>query len=100
MIKFKGIDYINDVLKYKGAYVYVLKNDLILNDDEILPEDFILMSAYNDNKLIGKIEEYRNDNGNKMIKVCGKYIPYNKDFITKIDKENKIIYFEGIEVFL
>ena len=28
MIKFKGIDYINDVLKYKGAYVYALKNDI------------------------------------------------------------------------
>ena len=100
MIKFKGIDYINDVLKYKGAYVYVLKNDIELNDDEILPEEFLLMNAYNNDKLIGKIEEYRNDNGNKMIKVSGKYIPYNKDFITKIDKKNNAIYFHGIEVFL
>ena len=55
---------------------------------------------YDNDKLIGKIEEYRNDNGNKMIKVSGKYIPYNKDFITKIDKKNNAIYFHGIEVFL
>ena len=58
------------------------------------------MNAYNNDKLIGKIEEYRNDNGNKIIKVSGKYIPYNKDFITKIDKKNNAIYFHGIEVFL
>lgn len=100
MVKFKGIDYINDVLKYKGAYVYILREDLHLNDDEILPEDLINMNVYNNLKLVGKIEEYRNDNGNKMIRVNNKYIPYNKDFIDKIDKSNNIIYFKGIEVFL
>lgn len=100
MIKFKGIDYINDVLKYKGAYVYILRSDLILNDDEVLEEELLQMDVYNNDKLIGKIEEYRNDNGNKVLRVSGKYIPYNKDFITKIDKINKRIYFHGIEVFL
>ena len=60
MIKFKGIDYINDVLKYKGAYVYVLKNDIELNDDEILPEEFLIMNVYNNDKLIGKIDSICN----------------------------------------
>jgi 16S rRNA processing protein RimM len=36
MVKFKGIDYINDVLKYKGSKVYIDESILNLKDDEIL----------------------------------------------------------------
>lgn len=100
MVKFKGIDYINDVLKYKGSKVYIDESILNLKDDEILISDLINMDVYNDNKYVGKITEYRSDNGNNMLRVNNKLIPYNKDFITKIDKENKIIYFHDIGVFL
>ena len=100
MVKFVGIDYINDVIKYKGSSVYVLEGDLSLEDDEILENEFYGMKVYSNEKEIGIITEYRNDNGNKMIRVNDKFIPYNKDFITKIDKMNKIIYMHDIEVFL
>lgn len=100
MVKFKGIDYINDVLKYKGSKVYIDESILNLKDDEILISELINMNVYNDNKYVGKITEYRSDNGNNMLRVNNKLIPYNKDFITKIDKENKIIYFHDIGVFL
>lgn len=100
MVKFKGIDYINDVLKYKGSKVYIDESILNLKDDEILISELINMDVYNDNKYVGKITEYRSDNGNNMLRVNNKLIPYNKDFITKIDKENKIIYFHDIGVFL
>ena len=100
MVKFKEIDYINDVLKYKGSKVYIDESILNLKDDEILISDLINMDVYNNNKYVGKITEYRSDNGNNMLRVNNKLIPYNKDFITKIDKENKIIYFHDIGVFL
>lgn len=100
MVKFKGIDYINDVLKYKGSKVYIDESILNLKDDEILISELINMDVYNDNKYIGRITEYRSDNGNNMLRVNNKLIPYNKDFITKIDKENKSIYFHDIGVFL
>ena len=100
MVKFKGIDYINDVLKYKGSKVYIDESTLNLKDDEILISELINMDVYNDNKYVGKITEYRSDNGNNMLRVNNKLIPYNKDFITKIDKENKSIYFHDIGVFL
>ncbi|UKI57791.1 MAG: hypothetical protein L6V81_11045 [Clostridium sp.] len=38
------------------------------------------MDVYNDNKYVGKITEYRSDNGNNMLRVNNKLIPYNKDF--------------------
>lgn len=100
MVKFKGIDYINDVLKYKGSKVYIDESILNLKDDEILISELINMDVYNDNKYVGKITEYRSDNGNNMLRVNNKLIPYNKDFITKIDKKNKSIYFHDIGVFL
>jgi len=100
MVKFKGIDYINDVLKYKGMSVYALKSDLSLNDSELLESDFSHMKVYSNGKEVGIITEYRNDNGNKMIRVNDKFIPYNKSFIEKIDKKNNIIYMRDIEVFL
>lgn len=100
MVKFKGIAYINDVLKYKGSKVYIDESILNLKDDEILISELINMDVYNDNKYVGRITEYRSDNGNNMLRVNNKLIPYNKDFITKIDKENKSIYFHDIGVFL
>ena len=100
MVKFIGIDYINDVLKYKGCNVYINMDDLELNEDEIRECELINMKVYSKDKELGIITEYRNDNGNKMIRVNDKFIPYNKDFIEKIDKQNKVIYMHDIEVFL
>lgn len=100
MIKFVGIDYINDVLKYKGSYVFVDKDSLNLDENELLIDEILDMNIYSENKLIGKVSEYRSDNGNKMIRVNNKFIPFNNDFISKIDKKNSIIYMHDIEVFL
>ena len=100
MVKFKGIDNINNVLKYKGSKVYINEEDLKLKDDEILISELLNMDVYNNDKLVGTITEYRSDNGNNMLRVNDKLVPYNKDFITKIDKENKCIYFHDIGVFL
>ncbi len=100
MVKFVGIDNINDVIKYKGASVFINEEDLNLGDDEILTEELIGMKVYNGNSLVGNITEYREDNGNKNIRVNDKLIPFNKDFISKIDKQNKEIHFHDIGVFL
>ena len=100
MVKFVGIDNINDVIKYKGAGVFINEEDLHLGDDEILTEELIGMKVYNDNSLVGNITEFREDNGNKNIRVNDKLIPFNKDFISKIDKQNREIHFHDIGVFL
>ncbi len=100
MVKLYGIDHINDVLKYKGSDVYIGEESLNLKENEILVSDLTNYEVYNNDEYVGKIEEYRCDNGNKLIKVNNKYIPYNNNFILKYDKINKRIYFNGIEVFL
>ena len=75
-------------------------SDLNLSDDEILVSEYPLYEVYDNDNLVGRITEYRNDNGNEMIRINDKFIPYNKDFITKIDKDNKKIYMHDIGVFL
>lgn len=97
MIKFKGIETINEVIKYKGHKVYILKETLNLGEDEILIDELINMQVIFNDKILGEVEEYRNDSGNKIIKVSGKYIPYNKNFIEKIDKKERKIYYKNIE---
>lgn len=97
MVKFKGIDNITDVLKYKGSAVYVNIDDLKLKDDEILIEELLGMSVIVDNKLLGSITDYIDNNGNKLVVVNNKYIPYNKDLIEKIDKINRKVYYKNID---
>lgn len=97
MIKFKGIETINEVIKYKGQKVYILKETLNLGEDEILIDELINMQVVFNNEILGEVEEYRNDSGNKIIKVSGKYIPYNNNFIEKIDKKERKIYYKNIE---
>ena len=84
MVTFEGMESINDVLRLKGLKVYVTKEELNLNDDEVLPEELLEMNVISNDKNYGKITEYRSDNGNKMIRVNNKFIPYNKDFIIKL----------------
>lgn len=98
MVKFKGIDNINDVLKYKGKKVYVLKSNLNLSEEEILDEDLIGMKAIFNNKIIGTIEEIDNYNGNKVIYLDNELIiPYHKNFIKNIDLNKKEITFINLE---
>ncbi len=97
MVKFKGIGSITDVLKYKGSAVYVNIDDLKLKDDEILIEELLGMSVIVDNKLLGSITDYIDNNGNKLVVVNNKYIPYNKDLIEKIDKINRKVYYKNID---
>ena len=73
MVKFKGIDNINNVLKYKGSKVYINEEDLKLKDDEILISELLNMDVYNNDKLVGKITEYRSDNGNNMLRVNSEF---------------------------
>lgn len=97
MVKFKNINSITDVQKYKGEQVYIIKSTLNLKDNELLPEELIGMEIIFKDKTLGKIEEYRKDSLNKLIKVNGTYLPYNEYFIDKIDKKYNKIYYKNIE---
>lgn len=101
MICLKGYNNINEVLKYKGLYAFINKEDLILELDEYLDEDLIDLEVFinNDKKgIVTNIVRYPN---NSLIEVTNndkKYlIPNNKNIIESIDLNNKKIIIKDIK---
>ena len=97
MLTFKEYNYINDVLKFKGKKVYALKSDINLKEGEYLLTDYIGLSAYYKDEMVGKITDIIDNNGYKLFKIESKYIPFNKEFIESIDMKEKKIILKNVE---
>ena len=101
MITLKGYSNINEVLKYKGKYVYVDNKDIVLDNNKYLDEDLIGLNVIyedNDKGIITDIERYDktvlfNIKGNDKEYL----IPYNDNLIDKIDINDKKIYIKDIK---
>lgn len=101
MITLKGYSNINEVLKYKGKYVYVDNNDIVLDNNKYLDEDLIGLNVIyedNDKGVITDIERYEktvlfNIKGNDKEYL----IPYNDNLIDKIDINDKKVYIKDIK---
>ena len=93
MITMKGYNDINQILKYKGDYVFVNKEDLLLEEGQYLDEDIIGLSVYVDNKLLGKVQKIEKHSVNEILVVKNAeknyLVPYNFDIIVSIDLEKK-----------
>ena len=101
MITLYNYNNINDVLKYKGEYVFINREDLILNNNEYLDEELIGFKInYNnlDNIVVKSIEKYNNI---KFLKVNYndkfKLIPLNNGIIENIDFNKKEITIKDIK---
>ncbi len=95
MITMGSYNDINQVLKYKGDYVFVNKEDIKLGENEYLDEDIIGLDVYvENNKYLGKVKEINDHGKNRLLMVTDKktyLIPYNSDIILSIDiKNNKM----------
>ena len=96
MITMDGYNDINEVLKYKGDYVFVNKEDIKLNENEYLDEDIIGLNVCVENKVLGIVKRIENHNGNELLIVNNNekryLIPYNFDIIVSINlNEGKIV---------
>jgi 16S rRNA processing protein RimM len=99
MIMMDGYNDIDQVLKYKGDYVFVNKEDIILKENEYLDEDIIGLTVIDGDNIIGKIKRIDNHNGNEVLIITGDreyLIPYNFNFIDKIDLNSKKMYVKNI----
>ena len=99
MVTFYNLNNINDVLIYKGEDVFIKKEDIKV--DDYFDEDLIDLEVFSKDKYIGKVKRIlkgvKNDNlivDNNGIK---NLIPNIKEFIEKVDFENKKIYIKEIE---
>ena len=95
MVTFDGYDNINQVLKYLKENVYVNRDDLELSSADYLLSDLIGMEVIEDEEVLGKVVDYVYNKSNILLVIEGRisfYIPYQGDFILKVDLINKKIY--------
>ena len=101
MITLIGYSNINEVIHYKGDYLFINKEDLILNNDEYLNEDLIGFKViYNNlnNIYVVGIEKYPSS---EMLKVNYndnfKLIPITNGIIDNINFSKKEITLKDIK---
>ena len=93
MITMNGYNDINEVLKYKGDYIFVNKEDVVLYENEYLDEDIIGLNVYVDDRLLGKVNRIEKHSVNEILVVKNDeknyLVPYNFDIILSIDLEKR-----------
>lgn len=97
MITFEEINNINDILEYKGQNIYINKEEI---KNITLNEELINYEVYSD-RYIGKIIKLMKNKIYDILVVKNEekeyLIPNIKEFVIKIDSENKKIYINEIK---
>ena len=95
MITLQGISDINDVLQYKGSYIYIDKSSL----NVIYDEDYIGLEVYTDHYIGVVTDIIKNYQSIFVVKNQEKkyLIPNVKEFIDKVDFEQRKIYIHEIK---
>jgi 16S rRNA processing protein RimM len=86
---------IDDVLKYKGKYVYIKRKDLELKDSDYLLQEIIGFEIVEDKKTLGKIIDIVYNSKQVLLKANGEkefYIPFLDEYIIKVDNISKKVY--------
>ena len=100
MITMNGYDNINQILKYKGEYVFVNKEDVVLEVGEYLDEDIIGLKVFCDNRELGVVKRIDKHGINEILVVKNLeknyLIPYNFDIIMSINLNEKIMTVKNI----
>lgn len=104
IMKFDGINSIDELMEYKGCSLYVPEEDLKedLEEDEFLTSDLVGMEVFANNKKIAVVVGLSNNGGTDLLTVktaSGKisYVPFVKDICKEIDMDNNRIIIENLE---
>jgi len=105
IVKFEGIDSINELLEYKGAFLYVEENTIreSLEDDEFLIDELVSLGVFDEqgNKL-GFVVGVSNNGANDLLSVKTNskkvvLVPFVKAIVTDVDIRSKKIIINNIE---
>ncbi len=93
MVTFEGFNNINEVLFLKGKKVYKYKNEINLNNEDILDSELITYEVKTTDNIDGKILDIEETGNNyKILRLLidnnEVLVPYHKDFV-KIDSDKK-----------
>ena len=104
IIKFKGIDTLNDILRYKNKLIFVEESTARehLEEDEYLIDELVGLDVYDGEKKVGSVVGVSNNGASDLLSVKtagGKVslIPFVKAFVLSIDINSRRIQINNIE---
>ena len=106
IVKFEGINSINDILEYKGNLLFVDESVIreTLDEDEFLIDELVGLEVFdnNDGKKLGFVIGVSNNGASDLIsvktsskKIC--LIPFVRAIVPVVDIENKKIMINNLE---
>ena len=104
IIKFKGIDSLNEILEYKNCLIFVSEDTAreFLEEDEFLIDELVGLDVYDGDKKVGAVVGVSNNGASDLlsVKTLGKKIslvPFVKDIVTSVDISSRRIQINNIE---
>lgn len=105
LIKFKGINSINELIPYKSCLIFVQEQTIRenLGEDEFLIDELTGLDVYDtENNLIGVVVGVSNNGVNDMLSVKSKtkkisLVPFVKELVPEVNIKNKKVIVNNIE---
>ncbi len=107
IMKFEGINSIDELLEYKGEKIYIEKSEAIesLNEDEFMTSDLIGLNVFDNNDdYIGKVVDVGTNNANDILCIQPEnpdyeqfLIPFVQELVPVVDISRGMIVIKPIE---
>lgn len=104
IIKFKGIDTLNDILEYKNKLIFVTEETArsFLAEDEYLIDELVGLDVYDGDKKVGAVVGVSNNGASDLLsvknldkKIC--LVPFVKAIVLSVDIKNRKIQINNLE---
>lgn len=105
IVKFEGIDDINDLLNFKGQRIFIKKEEALnkLEKDEFLIQDLIGCNVFSENnEKIGEVVNISTNSSQDLLNIKNGFgkvdlVPFVNEFFPVVDIKNKKIIIKPIE---
>ncbi len=104
IIKFKGIDTLNDILEYKNKLIFVTEETArnFLEEDEFLIDELVGLEVYDGEKKVGAVVGVSNNGASDLLSVKTldkkiSLVPFVKAIVLSVDIKNRKIQINNLE---
>ena len=104
IIKFKGIDSLNDVIEYKNKILFIKEETARehLEEDEYLIDELVGLDVYDGDKKVGSVVGVSNNGASDLLSVktlskTVSLVPFVKAIVLSVDMKNRRIQINNIE---